>query len=164
MHRVTWNVKRAHYRAWIWQRRKLASHRITGLTPARFDVIQLLYRRGALFQKTIQRALGVAKSSASELLAKLEVVGFVERKKRAARESRIVKLTDRGRRAYRDAWELQSDLEMLLARSLDDHAWCQLEESCLLLRDALGEKSRDLIREISLYLDEVFYDSGYALE
>jgi len=161
MHRVTWNVKRAHYRSWAWQRRELKSKRIGAMTPARFDVIQLLYRRGALLQKTIQRALGVAKSSASELLGKLEALGFIVRKRRTLRESRIVKLTDRGRLAYSCAWDVQMDLEVTLVHALDDDECFTLERSCMNIRDALGDDARELLREISLYLEEVFYDCDY---
>ncbi len=138
-------------------RRRLRRAKLAGLTPARFDIIQLLYRRGAMLQRTLQRMLGVVKSSASELLAKLESLGFIERSRARRHVGRRVTLTAAGRTAYNDAWDLQTTLEIELTQ-IGTRAWFKLEDICIdickLFRNALT---------LDIYADETGceYERGF---
>jgi DNA-binding MarR family transcriptional regulator len=130
MLRVLSDIKRTHWVSWSACRRRLRRAKLADVTPARFDVLQLLYRRGATLQRTLQRTLGVVKSSASELLAKLESLGFIERSRVRHRVGRRVALTEAGRRAYRDVWDLQTTLEIELTH-VGTRMWFKLEDICI---------------------------------
>jgi DNA-binding MarR family transcriptional regulator len=66
------------------------------VTPARFDALYVLFERGAMRQSTLQRALGVVRSTASELLRDLERLRLVTRGARC-RTGRDVQITREGR-------------------------------------------------------------------
>ena len=77
MDRLFFVVKRAHHATLKFARPILADF---GLTPARFDLLYALTERGIdNTQIAIRRALGVARSTISEMLSALERIGLVER-------------------------------------------------------------------------------------
>ncbi len=49
------------------------------ITPAKFDVLQRLYFGGPQTMSTLSQSLGIAKSTATGLIKRLEKEGFVER-------------------------------------------------------------------------------------
>ncbi len=99
---VFFTIKRAYYATLRLTRRAL---RAMGLTAARFDVLDALYRLGtgcAHFQSDLRRGLGVARATISEMMRSLQKVGLVSRR-RVGREV-IVALTPEGRRRVRRAY------------------------------------------------------------
>jgi DNA-binding MarR family transcriptional regulator len=110
-----------------------------------------------MLQRTLQRTLGVVKSSTSELLAKLESLGLIERSRVRHHVGRRVTLTAIGRRAYTAAWELQADLEIELTH-VGTRSWFNLEDICIavckLFRSPLA---------LDIYADEIGceYERGF---
>ncbi len=99
---IFFTIKRAYYATLRLTRRALAA---MGLTAARFDLLDALYRLGtgsANLQSNLRRGLGVARSTISRMLGSLEQLGLVKRR-RAGREC-IVALTPEGRRLVRRAF------------------------------------------------------------
>ncbi len=99
---VFFTIKRAYYATLRLTRRAL---RAMGLTAARFDVLDALYRLGtgcAHFQSDLRRGLGVARATISEMMRSLEKIGLVTRR-RDGREV-VVALTPEGRRRIRRAY------------------------------------------------------------
>ena len=102
------------------------------VSAGQFQVLSTLERRGALRQKEIVEALGVTKGNVSQLLAKLERAGFVERS--AEGVSKVVTLTGPGR--------------ALVAELRPSHAAFLAERFA-----ALGSAERRALREILAALE-----------
>ncbi len=99
---IFFTIKRAYYATLRLTRRALAA---MGLTAARFDLLDALYRLGTgavNLQSNLRRGLGVARSTISRMLGSLEQLGLVTRR-RDGREC-IVALTPEGRRLIRRAF------------------------------------------------------------
>jgi DNA-binding MarR family transcriptional regulator len=146
MHPAIWAVKRAHWRSWAAGRRLL---RGTGVTPGRLDVLQCLWSGGGtMAQKAVQTALGVARSTVSEMLAVLEKRGWVTRGRRD-RYGRTVTLTYEGRVAFGEAFEAQMIAYDRIARALGAFTWPGrvdvLERLCRRVRVASGDTARLLL-------------------
>ncbi len=95
-------IKRAYYATLRLTRRAL---RAVGLTAARFDLLDALYRLGTrtvTLQSQLRRGLGVARSTISRMMRSLEQLGLVKRR-RDGRDC-IVALTPDGRRSVRRAF------------------------------------------------------------
>ncbi len=95
-------IKRAYYATLRLTRRALAA---MGLTAARFDLLDALYRLGTgavNLQSNLRRGLGVARSTISRMMISLERLGLITRR-RDGRDC-IVKLTPEGRRRVRRAF------------------------------------------------------------
>lgn len=90
-------VKRTHLTVNRW-----ALHRLRqfGVTPARFDLMRLIYERNYVWsQDAIRHRLGVARSTVSRMLGALEQLGWITRETRMAdRRTRRCMLTYEGRR------------------------------------------------------------------
>jgi DNA-binding MarR family transcriptional regulator len=95
---VFFGAKRVHLAVNRWAARVL---RAFGLTPARFDLMRLIYERGYRFsQDSLRHRLGVARSTVSRMLRALEALGFVTREvDDSDRRTRMCTLTFEGRRA-----------------------------------------------------------------
>lgn len=114
MHRVFWAVKRTYWRTWTVARVALRKYAVT---PARFDVLQCLANNeGAMAQKGLMKVLGVARSTISETLGKLEASGFVTRGRRE-RYGRSVRLTERARDVLSEAIAQRMDFDMDVAKA-----------------------------------------------
>ncbi len=99
---VFFSIKRAYYATLKLTRRAL---RAMGLTAARFDLLDALYRLGTRcvhLQSNLRRGLGVARSTISRMMISLEQLGLVTRR-RDGRDC-IVALTAEGRRRVRRAF------------------------------------------------------------
>jgi len=107
MHRTIWAVKRAHFKTWAWNWKLLRKLKVT---PAQFDALYLLSERGVMMQSKVQAALGVARSTVSELLKEMARVGLVVRGVRF-REGRDVRLTEAGKKIVEDAGWLLTEVE-----------------------------------------------------
>jgi DNA-binding MarR family transcriptional regulator len=107
MHRTIWAVKRAHFKTWAWTRGVLRKFNVT---PAQFDALFVLSERGVMMQSKLQKALGVVRSTVSELLRDLERAQLVARGTRF-RSGRDVKLTAAGKKVVDRAWASQGDVE-----------------------------------------------------
>lgn len=89
----------------IWERmirlsrsvRRQADERLAqrSVSPAQFFVLATLEREGSLHQHALSEHLGVTAANVSQLLAKLEASGLVERPARGT--AKLVSLTARGR-------------------------------------------------------------------
>jgi DNA-binding MarR family transcriptional regulator len=90
-------VKRTHLAVNRW-----ALHRLRefGVTPARFDLMRLIYERNYWWtQDAIRHRLGVARSTVSRMVRALEVLGWITRERaRWDRRTLICRLTYEGRR------------------------------------------------------------------
>ena len=74
---VLFGVKRAHLANNCWA---LAKLREFGVTPARFDLMRLIYDRNYRWvQSEIRLRLGVARATISRMLRSLERLGWIER-------------------------------------------------------------------------------------
>ena len=97
MNVLFFGLKRAFHGTLRVVRRPLAR---LGLTAARFDLLYIVLKEGGiLFQRELQRALGVAAPTVSRMLASLEELGLVTRE--VAEDDlrqRYVVLTKAGRR------------------------------------------------------------------
>ncbi len=99
---VFFTIKRAYYATLRLTRRAL---RAMGLTAARLDVLDALYRLGtgcAHFQSDLRRGLGVARATISEMMRSLEKIGLVTRRRVGCNV--VVALTPEGRRRVRRAY------------------------------------------------------------
>lgn len=96
MHPITFGLKRAFLTSTTFLRRQLRRH--FKLTPARFDVLYLVYK-GNHSQFEIRRMLGLTSSTISEMFQTLERLGLVWRKRQDTdRRARLAYLTDEGKR------------------------------------------------------------------
>ncbi len=99
---VFFTIKRAYYATLRLTRRALAA---MGLTAARFDLLDALYRLGTRcvhLQSNLRRGLGVARSTVSRMMRSLEQLGLV-RRRRDGRDC-LVELTAEGRCRVRRAF------------------------------------------------------------
>ena len=94
---VFFGVKRAHLAVNRWALLKL---REFGVTPARFDLMRLIYQRNFRWvQSHLREHLGVARATISRMLQSLEKLGWIERKPNPSdRRTRDCVLTYEGRR------------------------------------------------------------------
>ena len=102
MNKLFFGLKRAYYGTLRLTRRAL---KCLGLTSARFDLLYILDKaRGEMTQRALQRALGVAASTVSRMLASLEKLDLVTREIMLDDHRRNwVELTSEGRRRVRHA-------------------------------------------------------------
>ena len=74
---VLFGVKRAHLATNRWALLRL---REFGVTPARFDLMRMIYERNfRRVQSELRRRLGVARATISRMLRSLEKLGWIER-------------------------------------------------------------------------------------
>ncbi len=94
---VFFGVKRAHLAVNAWALGKL---RDFGVTPARFDLMRLIYDRNYRApQSDLRRRLGVARATISRMLMALERLGWITREvNELDRRTRDCLLTYEGRR------------------------------------------------------------------
>jgi DNA-binding MarR family transcriptional regulator len=116
MHRTIWAVKRAHFKTWAWNWKLLRALKVT---PAQFDALYVLAERGVMMQSKLQQALGVARSTISELLKELARRGVVVRGSRF-RDGKDVRLTAAGKSVVDRAWRLQMDVEDRVIEAFGD--------------------------------------------
>ncbi len=99
-------IKQAHLATNVFSRRCLKGF---GLTPARFDLLNLLSNDcvdGDWTQSSVRRVLGVARSTLSEMLDVLEALGWVERHvNEQDRRTWFVSLTTKGLELVMQAYE-----------------------------------------------------------
>jgi DNA-binding MarR family transcriptional regulator len=152
VHPTFFSVKRAFHGILRIFRRPLASF---GLTPARFDLLYVLYERlgHRALQSEIRGALGVTAATVSRMLASLEALGLVAREHCASdRRTRLVLLTyegmDRMEAAFRalvadGAAQLALDCALAFPRQHDRRA-CRsamqvFDRLLLAMRDQFGD-------------------------
>ena len=94
---VLFGVKRAHLAVNRWALLRL---REFGVTPARFDLMRMIYERNFLrVQSELRRRLGVARATISRMLRSLEKLGWITREPNPFdRRTRDCVLTYEGRR------------------------------------------------------------------
>ena len=94
---VLFGVKRAHLAVNLWALGRL---REFGVTPARFDLMRLIYERNYRWsQSQLRRRLGVARATISRMLRSLERLGWITREPDPYdRRTRRCVLTYEGRR------------------------------------------------------------------
>ena len=96
MDQVFFSFKRTHHAGLRFLRATLEEF---GLTPARFDMLSAIRRD--FMQSGVQRILGLARATVSEMLARLEELGLVRRKR--YRRTKAIWLTAKGRELFRQA-------------------------------------------------------------
>jgi DNA-binding MarR family transcriptional regulator len=96
MHTVFFGLKRAHHATLGLTRHALKR---MGLTAARFDMLFALKQsRLGMLQSRLRRLLGVSRTTVSRMLASLEQLGFLTRKRSwSDRRTHDVNLTPHGR-------------------------------------------------------------------
>jgi DNA-binding MarR family transcriptional regulator len=103
VHDTFFATKRAFHAILRTIRRPLAAQ---GLTPARFDMLYVLYSRMDhwALQSAIRRVLGVTAPTVSRMLRSLEQLGLVKRVRfEFDKRDRVVELTDSGLRRMQSA-------------------------------------------------------------
>jgi DNA-binding MarR family transcriptional regulator len=109
MHSLSFQLKRAHHRVVAFGKSVL---RRFGLTPARFDLLYVVYARwesrkriyDAPAQTDLCRALGVTAATVSRMVRRLEKLGVVVRfRSHIDRRTKQVALTDEGLDLLREA-------------------------------------------------------------
>lgn len=100
MNGIFFGLKRAYHGTLRVTRRALAR---LGLTAARFDLLYVMQKGGAMLtQRELRKALGVSGPTVSRMLGSLEDLGLVEREvSDLDRRERYVRLTRAGRRCVR---------------------------------------------------------------
>jgi len=127
MNGALFGMKRAHQDAQRVCRRILVG---TGMTPARFDLVQVLVRDAAYngkvgqFQSALWKTLGVSRATVSRMLGALEKMGLVRRLiMRKDRRLRWVELTRRGAEWFRRARRVgQAPAQRAVARAVAPRA------------------------------------------
>lgn len=94
---VLFGVKRGYLAVNLWALHRL---RAFGVTPARFDLMRLIYERNFRWsQSELRRRLGVARATISRMLRSLERLGWITRERDPDdRRTRRCVLTYEGRR------------------------------------------------------------------
>jgi DNA-binding MarR family transcriptional regulator len=119
MHSLSFQLKRAHHRVVAFGRSVL---RRFGLTPARFDLLYVVYVRwefrkrvyDAPAQTDLCRALGVTAATVSRMVGRLEKLGIVTRfGSRIDRRTKQVALTREGLELLREAVDAIFEGEIL---------------------------------------------------
>ncbi len=101
MNRVNFWHKRAHWAGVKWSNHLLAK---LGLTAARFDVLYAMDNHGGIVeQSTLRQELGVARSTMSVVVRRLEELGFVTVERRGRGRTAFVALTQMAVAAFRAA-------------------------------------------------------------
>ena len=111
MHAIFFGLKRAHHRVVYGVSRALLRATETGLTPARFDLLDLVLRHGgSVAQWRLNELLGVSGATTSRMLKSLEKLKLVVRA-RWESDARylIVELTREGRRRVKKVLRLLVD-------------------------------------------------------
>ncbi len=137
---IFFTLKRSYYATLRLTRRMLAA---AGLTAARFDLLDAIYRLGTsavICQSHLRIGLGVARSTISRMMMSLERLGLVARR-RVGREC-IVALTPEGRRRVRRAFfglVLTGHVALALDSALTPSTrhW-PAQDACLRARDRLA--------------------------
>ncbi|KAF2957310.1 MarR family transcriptional regulator [Thermotoga sp. Ku-13t] len=75
------------------------------ITSAQFDLLQRLYFRGPMKMVDLSQSLGIAKSTLSGIVKRLENVGYVERKRGTDKRVYMLSVTDEGRRIIENVIE-----------------------------------------------------------
>ncbi len=99
MDQVFFSLKRAHHATLGFMRPILKK---VGLTAARFDLLTALDVEET--QQGVQRRLGLAKATISEMLSRLEELGLIWRQR--WRRTKVVGLTRKGSELLQRAWDL----------------------------------------------------------
>ncbi len=75
------------------------------ITSAQFDLLQRLYFRGPVKMVELSQSLGIAKSTLSGIVKRLENAGYVERRRGADKRVYMLSVTDEGRRIIENVIE-----------------------------------------------------------
>lgn len=160
MDQVFFSFKRAHHAGLRFTRSVLLEF---GLTPARFDMLTAV--DAARTQSGVQRLLGLARATISEMLQRLEELGLVRRWKSG--RTKTVLLTEEGRDRFRRACdaclhsgdvpvavdavltEFDATVDPTLVRS-------EIEGLCGLLRRAFGDGAT---QELYLWHPDEYLDA-----
>lgn len=99
-------------------------------------------------------ALGVVKSSLSQLLSTMERLGLVSRSP-LTRAGRTVRLTSEGKDAHNDAFMIEMEVDQCVTAAFDysDRRQLTVEKACHTLRKAFGDLERRLLYRF-LVVDE----------
>ena len=123
-----------------------------GLTAARFDLLYAVGERSAkrMLQSTLRRVLGVSAPTVSRMLASLEELGLIRRRRMLedARQ-RWVELTDAGDACIRRAsWMLihTGQVQLAVDSALSPERWYD-SDHCFYLMEAL-DSSLSRLREV----------------
>jgi DNA-binding MarR family transcriptional regulator len=139
MHAVFFGLKRAHHSVLRVTRSALTQ---MGLTAARFDLLYAVgvrRRYRGMRQRTLQRVLGVGRTTVSRMLASLEQLGLVKREIDGLdRRQKLVQLTTLGRwriafahrHLTRSGWA-QLMLDSALCGNFESSGWCSLGETMM---------------------------------
>jgi DNA-binding MarR family transcriptional regulator len=120
MNQIFFGLKRAHHGVLRITRSALAK---LGLTAARFDLMYVVHDWKGVTQRELRGALGVSAPTVSRMLASLEELGLLRRKRTPYdRRQRLVELTDPGRRCIRDA--MRQFIKWGAAQLMVDSALC----------------------------------------
>jgi DNA-binding MarR family transcriptional regulator len=125
MNVIFFGLKRAFHGSLRVTRRALAR---LGLTAARFDMLYVVAKEGGtILQRELQRALGVASTTVSRMLASLEELGLVERDVwENDHRRRTVALTKAGRRSVFKAarWLIHTgNVQLVVDSGLSPDQW-----------------------------------------
>jgi DNA-binding MarR family transcriptional regulator len=119
MDAVFFRVKAGHLASQRFGRRLL---RASGLTPARFDLMHAIGRRGAK-QSDLWKRLNVVRSVISEMLRALGKLGWIARVRAPDSRTWLVRLTRRGRETFERAYDEWVDSGIVKVRV--DAALCE---------------------------------------
>lgn len=126
---TVFGMKRAHL---VVQHRLVKKMlRRTGLTPARFDMLFVLFEQWwGIEQKQLRKCLGVARSTVSRMLGALDGLGLVSRGMKRNGSSRYVTITELGKSVLKRAMMRRALVRQALNRTMDfgrrdalDHAF-----------------------------------------
>lgn len=75
------------------------------ITSAQFDLLQRLYFRGPMKMVDLSQSLGIAKSTLTGIVKRLEASGYVERKRGTDRRVRMLSISEKGKKVIESVIE-----------------------------------------------------------
>jgi DNA-binding MarR family transcriptional regulator len=118
------------------------AHTAYDLTPRQFQLLALLHDHGAMGQRALGQAIGVAPSILVTLLNPLEAAGDVSRAREASdRRRHVVTITPAGERHLSRAAQAQREAEEELFGGLTAEQREQLRGLLVALRDTIADVS-----------------------
>ncbi|MFW6120522.1 MAG: MarR family winged helix-turn-helix transcriptional regulator [Petrotogales bacterium] len=112
------------------------------ITPAQFDVLQILYFHGKKRMSDISQTLGITKSTTTGLVDRLIEAEFV--KKRQSHEDRrafIIDITNKGKKVIEKVIERRVNYLENILDIMDDRSKKQLQSSLNTLLEAMEQYS-----------------------
>lgn len=96
------------------------------ITAAQFDLLQRLYFRGPMKMVDLSQALGIAKSTLSGIVKRLELAGYIERKRGADKRIYMLYVTAEGKKIIESVIERRVEFVGKVLQKMGEHRASEL--------------------------------------